>query len=84
MKLQFQQLTKQGSDEAAEFVECLFEWRDYGLVIPSTPYDIQVEYGDYIVKFDDGTYSSLTPEQYEAYIEFLDTRSRDTNANSVF
>lgn len=84
MKLKFQQLTKQGSDEAAEFVECLFEWRDYGLVIPSTPYDIQVEYGDYIVKFDDGTYSSLTPEQYEAYIEFLDKRSRDTNANSVF
>lgn len=83
MKLRFQQLTKQGSYDAAEFVECLFEWRDYGLVIPSTPYDIQVEYGDYIVKFDDGTYSSLTPEQYEAYMDFLDKGSRDKHANSV-
>lgn len=74
MNLQFHQLTKHNKHEAETFIECLFDWRDYGLAIPSVPQNIQVEFGDYIVKFDDGTYSSLTPEQYEAYMEFLDKK----------
>lgn len=74
MKLQFHRLSKHNKHEAEAFIDCLFDWRDYGLVIPSVPHDIQVEFDDYIVKFDDGTYSSLTPEQYEAYMEFLDKK----------
>ena len=74
MTLQFHQLHKINKHEVEAFIDCLFEWRDYGLVIPSVPQDIQVEYDDYIVKFEDGTYSSLTPEQYEAYMEFIDKK----------
>ncbi len=67
----FFQLTELNKLDADEFIECMFEWRTYGLVIPSLRGDVQVEFGDFIIKHDDGTYGSMTKAEYDKYTDFL-------------
>lgn len=71
MKTKFLKLAKHNPHEVEAFVEVLFHWRTYGICIPSSPQDLQIEYGDHIIKFEDGTYGSMTPKELEKYESFI-------------
>lgn len=82
--MRFLQLKQNNKHDVEAFIECLFDWRDYGLTIPSLPHNIEIEWDQTIVKFDDGTYSCLNQAQYEAYMDFLTNKDSSRNANSIF
>jgi hypothetical protein len=67
--LQLQQsLTRQ---EVESFVRVWFEWRTYGLVLKNTNGDEEVNFGDWIVSFPDGTYAPVQNKHWDHYIMTL-------------
>lgn len=55
-------------NEIETFVTVLFEHRTYGLVIKTLQGDLQADWGDWIIRFPDGTFSVVAGDVWDKYL----------------
>lgn len=51
-----------------KFISVWYEWRTYGLVMKNLTGEEVVEWGDWIVKFPDGTFAGVSNKIWDRYV----------------